>query len=204
MGTDCFYLAFIAWFSTEMLVMSTVERVLFWSIQNLNSFTAALVLSIMIIQIVAFQDYSHKELFIIVLFTLPIMLSAYNSEHRIWASSWLFIVASKTFTTIETLTNAKTCRHWLVDALGEHAVAKHFVALSTNRAEVEKFGINQENMFAVWDFVGGRYSMWSAIGLIIAIAAGYDNFEKMLEGANHQGDSIALRTEEEGLQMMKL
>ncbi len=95
MGTDCFYLAFIAWFSTEMLVMSTVERVLFWSIQNLNSFTAALVLSIMIIQIVAFQDYSHKELFIIVLFTIPIMLSAYNSEHRIWASSWLFIVASK-------------------------------------------------------------------------------------------------------------
>ena len=95
----------------------------------------------------------------------------------------LFIVASKTFTTIETLTNAKTCRHWLVEALGEHAVAKHFVALSTNRAEVEKFGINPENMFAFWDFVGGRYSMWSAIGLIIAIAVGYKNFAKMLEGA---------------------
>lgn len=95
----------------------------------------------------------------------------------------LFIVASKTFTTIETLTNAKTCRKWLIDALGEHAVAKHFVALSTNKEEVEKFGINSDNMFAFWDFVGGRYSMWSAIGLIIAIAIGYKNFERMLEGA---------------------
>ena len=95
----------------------------------------------------------------------------------------LFIVASKTFTTIETLTNAKTCRKWLVDALGEHAVAKHFVALSTNTKEGEKFGINPENMFEFWDFVGGRYSMWSAIGLIIAIAVGFENFERMLEGA---------------------
>lgn len=95
----------------------------------------------------------------------------------------LFIVASKTFTTIETLTNARTCRKWLVDALGEHAVAKHFVALSTNTKEVEKFGINSENMFEFWDFVGGRYSMWSAIGLIIAIAVGFENFERMLEGA---------------------
>ena len=95
----------------------------------------------------------------------------------------LFLVASKTFTTIETLTNARTCRKWLVDALGEHAVAKHFVALSTNTKEVEKFGINPENMFEFWDFVGGRYSMWSAIGLIIAIAVGFENFERMLEGA---------------------
>ncbi len=95
----------------------------------------------------------------------------------------LFIVASKTFTTIETLTNARTCRKWLVDALGEHAVAKHFVALSTNTKEVEKFGINPENMFEFWNFVGGRYSMWSAIGLIIAIAVGFENFERMLEGA---------------------
>ncbi len=95
----------------------------------------------------------------------------------------LFIVASKTFTTIETLTNARTCRKWLVDALGEPAVAKHFVALSTNTEEVKKFGINPENMFEFWDFVGGRYSMWSAIGLSIAIAIGMDNFEKMLDGA---------------------
>lgn len=95
----------------------------------------------------------------------------------------LFIVASKTFTTIETLTNAKTCRKWLVDALGEPAVAKHFVALSTNTEKVREFGINPDNMFEFWDFVGGRYSMWSAIGLSIAIAVGMDNFEKMLDGA---------------------
>jgi glucose-6-phosphate isomerase len=95
----------------------------------------------------------------------------------------LFIVCSKTFTTIETLTNARTCRKWLVDALGEPAVAKHFVAVSTNATEVAKFGINTDNMFEFWDFVGGRYSMWSAIGLIISLAAGYENFEKMLSGA---------------------
>lgn len=96
----------------------------------------------------------------------------------------LFIVCSKTFTTIETLTNAKTCRKWLVDALGEHAVSKHFVAVSTNAKEVGKFGIDVENMFEFWDFVGGRYSMWSAIGLSIAIAVGMDNFDKMLDGAH--------------------
>ena len=96
----------------------------------------------------------------------------------------LFIVASKTFTTVETITNAKTCRKWLVDALGEHAISKHFIALSTNKTEVEKFGINPDNMFEFWDFVGGRYSVWSSIGMIIAIAVGYKNFERMLEGAH--------------------
>ena len=103
----------------------------------------------------------------------------------------LFIVASKTFTTIETLTNAKTCRRWLVEALGEHAVSKHFIALSTNKAEVEKFGINPDNMFEFWDFVGGRYSMWSAIGMIIAIAIGFKNFERLLEGANSMDEHFA-------------
>lgn len=103
---------------------------------------------------------------------------------EIKAEETLFIVASKTFTTIETLTNAKTCRKWLVDELGEHSVAKHFVALSTNKEEVTKFGIDTENMFEFWDFVGGRYSLWSAIGLPLAIAIGMDNFEKMLDGAN--------------------
>lgn len=103
--------------------------------------------------------------------------------NRIDPETTLFIVASKTFTTIETMTNAKTCRRWLVEALGEHAVAKHFIALSTNKEEVEKFGINADNMFEFWDFVGGRYSMWSAIGMIIAIAVGFKNFERMLEGA---------------------
>ncbi len=94
----------------------------------------------------------------------------------------LFIVASKTFTTQETLTNAKTARDWLVAALGEDAVAKHFVALSTNTEEVKKFGINPANMFEFWDWVGGRYSLWSAIGLSIAIAVGYDNFVELLTG----------------------
>lgn len=103
--------------------------------------------------------------------------------NKINPETTLFIVSSKTFTTIETLTNARTCRKWLVDALGEPAVAKHFVAISTNQKEVEKFGINPKNMFEFWDFVGGRYSVWSAIGLSIAIVAGMDNFEKMLEGA---------------------
>ena len=95
----------------------------------------------------------------------------------------LFIVASKTFTTIETLTNARTCREWLVKALGEQAVAKHFVALSTNAKAVAEFGIDTKNMFEFWDFVGGRYSLWSAIGLSIALMVGYENFEDLLKGA---------------------
>ena len=102
---------------------------------------------------------------------------------RINPEETLFIVASKTFTTIETLTNARTCREWLVEALGENAVKNHFVALSTNAKEVEKFGIDTNNMFEFWDFVGGRYSLWSAIGLSIALAVGYDKFEELLKGA---------------------
>ncbi|OPZ77322.1 MAG: Glucose-6-phosphate isomerase [Alphaproteobacteria bacterium ADurb.Bin438] len=95
----------------------------------------------------------------------------------------LFIVASKTFTTQETLTNARTARYWLVNALGEEAVKNHFIALSTNAHEVEKFGIDTANMFVFWDFVGGRYSLWSAIGLSICLAVGFDNFVRLLEGA---------------------
>ncbi len=96
----------------------------------------------------------------------------------------LFIVASKTFTTQETLTNAWSARQWLVAALGdERAVARHFVALSTNAEAVSKFGINTDNMFAFWDWVGGRYSLWSAIGLSIAIAVGMEHFEELLAGA---------------------
>ena len=97
----------------------------------------------------------------------------------------LFIVSSKTFTTQETLTNARTARDWFVQASGEEgAVAKHFVALSTNAREVAAFGIDPANMFEFWDWVGGRYSLWSAIGLSIAIAIGMDNFELLLEGAH--------------------
>jgi glucose-6-phosphate isomerase len=104
--------------------------------------------------------------------------------NKINPETTLFIIASKTFTTQETLTNAKTARKWLINALDENAVAKHFVALSTNEKEVVKFGIDKENMFEFWDWVGGRYSLWSAIGLPIAIAIGMDNFEKMLDGAH--------------------
>ena len=96
----------------------------------------------------------------------------------------LFIVASKTFTTQETLTNAASARAWLVDRLGEAAVAKHFVALSTNTQAVTAFGIDPANMFEFWDWVGGRYSLWSAIGLPIAVAIGMDRFEELLEGAH--------------------
>jgi glucose-6-phosphate isomerase len=95
----------------------------------------------------------------------------------------LFIVASKTFTTQETLMNAHSARKWLVDALGEAAVSKHFVAVSTNEAEVKKFGIATENMFGFWDWVGGRYSLWSAIGLPIMCAIGYEKFAELLAGA---------------------
>jgi glucose-6-phosphate isomerase len=101
----------------------------------------------------------------------------------------LFIVSSKTFTTLETMTNARTARSWLVSALGgnEDSVAKHFVAVSTNAAEVAKFGINTTNMFEFWDWVGGRYSMDSAIGLATMIAIGAENFRAMLNGF-HQMD----------------
>jgi glucose-6-phosphate isomerase len=95
----------------------------------------------------------------------------------------LFIVASKTFTTLETMTNARTARAWVLRALGdEAAIAKHFVALSTNAEEVEKFGIDTANMFEFWDWVGGRYSMDSAIGLSTMIAIGPQNFHDMLAG----------------------
>ena len=100
----------------------------------------------------------------------------------------LFIVASKTFTTQETMTNAHSAKKWLLDALkDEKAVASHFVALSTNREEVEKFGIDPNNMFEFWNWVGGRYSLWSAIGLSIALAVGFENFEELLAGA-HEAD----------------
>ncbi|MBU0552846.1 glucose-6-phosphate isomerase [Myxococcota bacterium] len=95
----------------------------------------------------------------------------------------LFIIASKTFTTQETLTNAHTARRWLVEALGEAAVARHFVAISTHAQAVAAFGIDAENMLGFWDWVGGRYSLWSAIGLPIALAVGFDHFEALLGGA---------------------
>ena len=97
----------------------------------------------------------------------------------------LFLVASKTFTTQETMTNAQSARDWLLKAAkDESAVAKHFAALSTNAKDVEKFGIDTNNMFEFWDWVGGRYSLWSAIGLSIALSIGFENFEELLNGAH--------------------
>jgi glucose-6-phosphate isomerase len=96
----------------------------------------------------------------------------------------LFLIASKTFTTQETMTNAFTAREWFLEhAIDEKHIAKHFAALSTNEIEVVKFGINKKNMFQFWDWVGGRYSLWSAIGLSIALTIGYKNFEELLAGA---------------------
>ena len=94
----------------------------------------------------------------------------------------LFVIASKTFTTQETMQNAASARRWLVDALGEPAVRRHFVAVSTNLTEVAKFGIDPDNAFAFWDWVGGRFSVWSAIGLPLALAIGFDHFERFLAG----------------------
>jgi glucose-6-phosphate isomerase len=103
---------------------------------------------------------------------------------KINAEETLFLVASKTFTTQETMTNAHSARKWFLEKAGDEAhVAKHFAALSTNAKEVVKFGIDPANMFGFWDWVGGRYSLWSAIGLSIALTIGYDRFESLLRGA---------------------
>lgn len=120
------------------------------------------------------------------------------------AETALFIIASKTFTTQETITNATSAKKWLLENLKsvscfyekmlnkiiervsrfqDAAVASHFVALSTNNQKVKEFGIDEKNMFGFWDWVGGRYSLWSAIGLSICLSIGFDNYEKLLEGA---------------------
>src|SRR5438105_10765563 len=112
----------------------------------------------------------------------------WEATHDLDAAETLFIVASKTFTTIETLTNAKSARTWLVEQLGDDAaVRNHFVAVSTNAEKVGEFGIDTENMFGFWDWVGGRYSMDSAIGLSTMLAIGPENFRAMLDGF-HQMD----------------
>ncbi|PAU36458.1 glucose-6-phosphate isomerase [Vibrio coralliilyticus] len=104
----------------------------------------------------------------------------------------LFLVASKTFTTQETMTNAHSARDWFLESAGDEAhVAKHFAALSTNAPAVSEFGIDTDNMFEFWDWVGGRYSLWSAIGLSIALAVGYDNFVELLDGAHEMDNHFA-------------
>jgi len=106
----------------------------------------------------------------------------WEATHDLDPATTLFIVSSKTFTTVETITNARSARAWVVGALGEDAVAHHFVAVSTNATKVAEFGIDTANMFGFWDWVGGRYSYDSAIGLSLMIAVGPDNFRSMLEG----------------------
>jgi len=119
----------------------------------------------------------------------PYFVSNVDATHiaetlkRVTPEETIFLIASKTFTTQETMTNARTAREWFLKYAKEEDIAKHFVALSTNEKDVVKFGIAKENMFVFWDWVGGRYSLWSAIGLSIALSIGYDNFEQLLRGA---------------------
>ncbi|HLP81881.1 MAG TPA: glucose-6-phosphate isomerase, partial [Nitrosomonas sp.] len=115
----------------------------------------------------------------------------------------LFIVASKTFTTQETLTNAHSARQWFLSNGGsEQAIAQHFVAVSTNRPAVQAFGIDPDNMFEFWDWVGGRYSLWSAIGLPIALTIGMDNFYSLLQGAQGMDRHFATAPLDKNLPVM--
>ncbi len=114
-------------------------------------------------------------------------------------ASTLIIIASKTFTTDETMTNAASARAWLADALGEAAVGNHFAAVSTNIDACKEFGINENRVFGFWDWVGGRYSVWSAIGLPVALAVGFDNFSLFLKGAAVMDDHFCSQPLEKNL-----
>jgi len=115
----------------------------------------------------------------------------------------LFLVASKTFTTQETMTNALSARDWFVNIAGDQAhVAKHFAALSTNGKAVAEFGIDTANMFEFWDWVGGRYSSWSAIGMPIALSLGFENFEALLEGAFEMDTHFATASYEQNIPVL--
>jgi glucose-6-phosphate isomerase len=115
------------------------------------------------------------------------------------AETTLFVVASKTFTTDETMTNARSARSWIAQFLGEDAVTDHFAAVSTNLEACAQFGIREDRIFGFWDWVGGRYSVWSAIGLPIAIAVGYENFEAFLRGAYEMDQHFLTAPLEENL-----
>src|SRR5262249_8930412 len=119
------------------------------------------------------------------------------------ADETLFIVSSKTFTTLETMTNAQTAREWALAVLGdEKAIAKHFVAVSTNDEEVTKFGIDRRNMFGFWDWVGGRYSMDSAIGLSTMLAVGPAGFRDLLAGFNAMDEHFRTTPHEHNLPVL--
>ncbi|WP_298151489.1 glucose-6-phosphate isomerase [Flavobacterium sp.] len=114
----------------------------------------------------------------------------------------LFVVASKTFTTQETLTNAETIRAWFLQSAKQDDVAKHFVAVSTNIKKVTDFGIDPENIFPMWDWVGGRFSLWSAVGLSISLAVGFDHFDKLLQGANNMDNHFRTAAFNENIPVM--
>ena len=111
----------------------------------------------------------------------------------------LFVIVSKTFTTQETLTNSETIRTWFLKEAKQEDVAKHFVAVSTNIQKVTDFGINPDNIFPMWDWVGGRFSLWSAVGLSISLAVGFDNFDTVLKGANEMDDHFKTADFEENI-----
>ena len=114
----------------------------------------------------------------------------------------LFIIASKTFTTQETMTNAMTARAWFLKEAEENAISRHFVAVSTNEVKVSGFGIDPQNMFIFWDWVGGRYSVWSAIGLSLCCGIGYDNFEQLLRGAHSMDEHFRSKDFHENIPML--
>ena len=122
---------------------------------------------------------------------------------KVNAEETLFLIASKTFTTQETMTNAHTARTWFLEHAKEEAhIATHFVALSTNEKLVNAFGIHSQNMFEFWDWVGGRYSLWSAIGLSIALTIGYENFEALLKGAHEVDNHFATEKFEKNIPVL--
>ena len=104
---------------------------------------------------------------------------------RLDPETTLFIVVSKSFTTQETQSNAQTIKEWFLQHAPDTAIAKHFIAVSTNAEKIREFGITEDNVFPMWDWVGGRFSLWSAVGLSIALSVGYENYEQLLEGANN-------------------
>lgn len=131
----------------------------------------------------ALQPFSHKDLHIHFVSNVDGADLALTLE-QCDPETTLFIVASKTFTTQETMTNAFSARHWFLNhAKNNDAISQHFVAVSTNTEKVKEFGINEENMFIFWDWVGGRYSLWSSIGLSISIYLGFENFKELQKGA---------------------
>jgi glucose-6-phosphate isomerase len=111
----------------------------------------------------------------------------------------LFVIVSKTFTTQETLSNSETIRNWFLKSATQSDVAKHFVAVSTNITKVTEFGIDPENIFPMWDWVGGRFSLWSAVGLSISLAVGYNNFEKLLDGARNMDEHFRTAEAEQNI-----